>query len=296
MTWGSSSKRDSGQSPIGSATFKWLARMHYAMDINHNVKLNDGSRMPILGLGVWQIPGKKCEQAVLWALEAGYKHIDTAAIYGNEESVGNALKKSGVPREEIFVTTKIWNDDHKNPEAALESSLKRLQLDYVDLYLIHWPVKERQATWKELEKFQKEGKCKSIGVSNFTIRHLEMLEGKTPAVNQVEFNPFLHQKELLEHCRKKKIQLEAYSPLMHGNKLKDKRLVEIGKKYSKTPAQIVLRWALQKDIAIIPKSIRKERIIENSQIFDFKISDADLTTLDSMNENYRTCWDPTRLP
>jgi diketogulonate reductase-like aldo/keto reductase len=261
--------------------------------------LNNGVEMPMLGLGTWQSGPSVIEDAVLWALEAGYRHIDTAAIYGNEEGVGRAIRKSGVPREEIFVTTKIWNDDHNDPVAALERSLKKLQFDYVDLYLMHWPVPERLETWKILEQLYKEKKCRAIGVSNFTIKHLKELLNRAkvvPAVNQVEFSPYLYQKELHEFCKLNKIQLEAYSPLTRGKKLNDKKLVDIANKYNKTSAQILIQWCLQHDIVVIPKSKTKKRIQENFDVFDFKISSEDIKNLDSFNENLRLCWDPTNTP
>ncbi len=268
------------------------------MGMKARIRLNSGSKIPVLGLGTWELTGKNAEQSVLWALEAGYRHIDTASIYGNEKEVGSAIKKSKVPREEIFVTTKLWNSDHKNPEKALESSLQRLGMNYVDLYLIHWPAKQRNETWKKLEQFLKDGKCRSIGVSNFTIKHLTELMKTAkimPAVNQVEFSPFLYQKELLEFCRSKGICLEAYSPLTRGRKLDDMDLIEIATKNKKSPAQIILRWALQKDIVIIPKSRSKERILENADIFDFRLSEEDMKVLDELNENYRVCWDPNEI-
>ncbi len=263
------------------------------------VTLNDKNKMPIIGLGTWQsASGKEVENAVLFALNAGYRHVDTARIYGNEESIGKAIKASKVPRKDLFITTKIWNADHADVRKALNDSLKRLQLDYVDLYLIHWPVKERNRTWQELEKLQKEGKIKSIGVSNFTIKHLEELKKHSkilPAVNQVEFSPFLYQKELLDYCNKNKIQLEAYSPLARSEKLTDKTITAIAKKYNKSPAQIMLKWAIQKDIVVIPKSINESRIKENVDLFNFEIKAEDMKKLDSLNENFRTCWDPTKM-
>ena len=270
------------------------------MDIRSPAVLNNGVKMPFLGLGVWQTsPGKVCENAVLAALEAGYRHIDTAAIYGNEESVGAAIRKSKVPRKEIFVVTKLWNSGHGDVVAALGASLRRLKTDYVDLYLMHFPVPQRNESWKAMETLHKEGKARAIGVSNFTIRHLKQLleiADVLPAVNQVEFNPYLYQKELLDFCSKNKIQLEAYSPLTHGKKLNDKKLVEIAAKYNKTPAQVLIRWCLQKDIVVIPKSAKKERILENAGVFDFRILDADMGLLNSFNENLRVCWDPTDAP
>lgn len=271
------------------------------MDITTRVKLNKGTKIPILGLGTWQLAdGRETENAVSYAFEAGYRHIDTAAVYGNEESVGRAIKKSKIPRDELFITTKLWNADHNNPVRACNESLKRLQLDYIDLYLIHWPVEKiRNATWKIMEQLYKDGKCKAIGVSNYTIRHLKELlkiAKIVPVVNQVEFNPYLYQKELLEFCKSKNIQLEAYSPLSRGKKLNELKLISIAGKYSKTPAQIMLRWALQHDIVVIPKSKSKERIYENADIFDFSISKEDMKTLDDFNEDFRVTWDPSEIP
>lgn len=264
-----------------------------------SVILNNGTKMPMLGLGTWDLRGSECVQAVKWALDARYRHIDTASIYGNEREVGLALKKSDVPRKEIFITTKIWDNEQKNPEGALEASLKRLGLDYVDLYLIHWPAPERNETWKMLSGLAKERKCRAIGVSNFTIRHLKELLSKSkniPAVNQVEFSPFLYQQELLEFCKSKGIQLEAYSPLTRGEKLKHPELLALARKYGKTPAQVVLRWDFQHGIVAIPKSKTKERILENASIFDFEISAPDMHTLDALNENFRACPDPEEYP
>ena len=249
---------------------------------------------------MWQIPnGKVCEEAVLAGLSAGYRHIDTAAIYENEESVGNAIRKSNITRKEIFVTTKLWNDDHNNPKKAFNESLKKLQLDYVNLYLMHYPVPERNSSWKILERIYKSGKAKAIGVSNFTIRHLKgLLENSEviPAINQVEFHPYLYQKELLEFCSEKRIRLEAYSPLTHGEKLKDPELLKIAKKYDKSAAQILIRWGLQHGLIVLPKSSKKERIMENSYVFDFELSKEDMKKLNGFNENLRTCWDPTDAP
>ncbi len=245
-------------------------------------------------------------------------------MYGNEESVGAAIRMSGIPRENIFVTTKLWNSDHGNPARALETSLRKLKLDYIDLYLIHYPVRERRQSWRALEALRAEGKARSIGVSNFTIRHLTELLAETktvPAVNQVEFHPYLYQRDLLDFCAGEGIVIEAYSPLTKGVRLKDPKLVAVARKYSKvepqqatpwsrlplldrlsrvsetkSPAQILIRWALQHGLVVIPKSANRRRIFEDADVFDFEISAEDMEILDRFNENLRTCWDPTNAP
>jgi diketogulonate reductase-like aldo/keto reductase len=295
------------------------------LTIDSKLTLNDGHLMPQLGLGVWQTrAGASCEAAVLAALEAGYRHIDTAAMYGNEESVGAAIRRCGIPREQIFVTTKLWNSDHGNPARAMDTSLRKLKFDYVDLYLIHYPVRQRRQSWRALEALRVEGKARSVGVSNFTIRHLTELFAETktvPAVNQVEFHPYLYQRDLLDFCAKRAIVLEAYSPLTKGARLKDPKLIAVAKKYSladaqpaalrsrlpfvdklsrrsetKSPAQILIRWALQHGLAVIPKSADRGRIFENGDVFDFEITAEDMQILNRFNENLRTCWDPTDAP
>ncbi len=271
------------------------------MDINTKVELNNGIKIQLLGLGTYQTKiGKETEQAVLAALEIGYRHIDTAAYYRNEKDVGNAVKKSELLREEIFITTKLRNEDHSNPAKALETSLKNLGMDYVDLYLIHWPVEKlRKETWKQMVKLYDAGKCKAIGVSNYTISHLRELISETntlPVVNQVEFSPYLYQKELLDYCVEEDVQVEAYSPLTRGEKLSDPKLVEIAKKYGKTTAQILIRWSLQHDLVVLPKSKTSERIKENADVFNFEISPEDMEKMNNFNENFRTCWDPTSVP
>jgi diketogulonate reductase-like aldo/keto reductase len=262
--------------------------------------LNDGHVIPQLGFGVWQIrAGATCEAAVLAALEAGYRHIDTASAYGNEESVGAAIRLSGIPWEKIFVTTKLWNTEHDNPKRALDTSLRKLKLDYVDLYLIHYPVAERRQSWRGLEALRAEGKARSIGVSNFTIRHLRGLlaEAKTvPAVNQVELHPYLYQRDLMHFCAAKGIVVAAYSPLTQGTRLNDRKLIAVAKRYSKSPAQILIRWALQHGLVVIPKSANRRRIFENADVFDLEITPEDMLLLDSYNEDLRTCWDPTHAP
>jgi len=271
--------------------------------IDTKVKLNNDIEMPLLGLGTFQAGrGQETQDAVLYALEIGYRLIDTAAMYGNEEDVAEALRQSGISREEVFITTKLWNSDHGYDAtiAAGERSLKRLGLSYIDLYLIHWPLKGlRNETWKAMETLLEEGKCRAIGVSNYMIWHLEELLSNSstiPAVNQVEFSPYLYQKDLLDFCRSHDIQLEAYSPLTKGLKLNDPKLLDTASKYSKNPAQILIRWALQRGIVVIPKSSRKKRIYENADVFDFTISSEDMKVLDSFNEDLRTSWDPSTAP
>lgn len=271
------------------------------LTIDAKLALNDGYAMPRLGLGVWQVSsGKSCESTVRAALDTGYRHIDTAAFYGNEESVGKAIRDSGLARGEIYVTTKLWNSDHGNVEKAFERSLAKLKLDYVDLYLIHYPVPERLRSWRVLEKLRAGGKVRSIGVSNFTVRHLTELIAKAeivPAANQVELHPYLYQRELLDFCREKNIVVQAYSPLTHGERLNDPKLVAMAKKYGdKSTAQILIRWALQHDVAVLPKSSHRQRIAEDAAVFDFAISADDMRALDGFNENLRTCWDPTHAP
>lgn len=270
------------------------------LTLESKIGLNDGQAIPRLGFGVWQVRnGKSCEAAVLAALAAGYRHIDTASFYGNEESVGEAVRKSGVPRERIFVTTKLWNSDHGDPEKALAASLRKLRFDYVDLYLIHYPVPERRRSWATLERLRSGGTARSIGVSNYTVRHLTELSAESrtvPAVNQVEFHPYLYQRELLEFCNANGIVAEAYSPLTAGRRLKDRKLGAVARKYGKTPAQILIRWALQHGLVVIPKSGTPQRIADNAAVFDFEIDPADMQRLDGFDENYRTCWDPTNAP
>jgi diketogulonate reductase-like aldo/keto reductase len=273
-----------------------------SQNIASRVKLNNGVEMPWLGLGVWQLSSKETIESVGHALKFGYRHIDTATLYGNESEVGLAVRKSGISRDEIFVTTKLWNNDHgrdRAPRAFMES-YKELDLGPIDLYLIHWPVEgDRHQTWDALLKVHEEGKCRALGVSNYTIMHLEQLLERTsvvPVIDQVEFHPFLYQKELLEFCRKHKIQLEAYSPLIKGQRLNDPRLVEFATKYKQSPAQICIRWALQHEIVVIPKSSHRDRIEENGTVFDFKLSAKDMAAIDALNEDFRCTWDPSNTP
>lgn len=272
------------------------------LTLQSKVTLRDGNQIPRLGLGVWQCPMVIAKRTVLAALNEGYRHIDTAMIYGNEKDVGAAIKESGLPRAEVFVTTKLWNQDHGYDEAlrAFDGSMDRLDLGYVDLYLSHFPIAGRRVdAWKAMATLLKGGRCKSIGVSNYTVKHLSELIEKTgvvPVCNQVEFHPYLYQKDLLEFCRKQKIQVVAYSPLTHGKRLGDPRLVQIADRHEKSPAQVLIRWALQHELVVIPKSSKAERIKENADVFDFELSDMDLKLMAGFHENLRTCWDPTDEP
>lgn len=255
--------------------------------------LNNGVTMPWLGLGVWKTKeGEEVIQSVKSAIAAGYRSIDTAAIYGNEEGVGQAIRESGVSRDELFITTKVWNDDqgYEQTLKAFETSRKKLGLDFLDLYLVHWPGKDKYLdTWKALIHLQKEGLVRSIGVSNFQIRHLQHIiedTGVVPVVNQVELHPLLSQKELLSYARENNIVLEAWSPLMQGN-LDQPKLVEIAEKYGKTVAQVILRWDIQNGVIVIPKSVKEHRIRENAGIFDFELSAEDMAVIDGLNQNKR---------
>jgi diketogulonate reductase-like aldo/keto reductase len=273
------------------------------LTITSTRKLKSGVEIPVLGLGVFQsAPGTVTQKAVRFALEAGYRHVDTASLYRNEEDVGRAVKESGLPRDQVFVATKLWNGDQGYDSAlrACDQSLRRLGLGYIDLYLIHWPVPGlREESWKALIELQRRGACRAIGVCNYTVRHLrELLASSevTPDIDQVEFNPFLYQKELLRFCNGKGIQLEAYSPLTRGYRLGHPALLDLARTYSKSPAQVMIRWSLQRGMVVIPKSVRPERIKENGEVFDFEISAADMATLDSLNEDLHTAWDPTDEP
>ncbi len=267
-------------------------------NLQDSVVLNNGVTMPGFGLGVFKVAeGDLVVNAVKSALRAGYRSIDTAAIYANEEGVGRGIRESGLPRNQIFVTTKVWNGDqgYDSTLQAFETSLKKLGMDYLDLYLIHWPVKAKYMdTWRALLKLYEEKKVRAIGVSNFPIAHLKNIleiSDVIPAVNQVELHPLLNQKELRDFCRDASIQIEAWSPIMKGN-LELPLLMELSQKYSKTPAQVVLRWHIQNDVVVIPKSVHEHRIRENSQIFDFSLSNEDMLRIDSLNENKRFGPDP----
>lgn len=268
-------------------------------DIGDCAVLNHGVEMPWLGLGVYGLDdGAEVEQSVLHALEIGYRSIDTATIYKNERGVGSAIRESGIPREEIFLTTKVWNDDQRKQRtlAAFEESLTRLDTEYVDLYLVHWPVEGcYKTTWREMERIHQSGGARAIGVSNFMPHHLEDLMNDSrlvPGVNQVEFHPRCVQHELLAYCRNHDIRVEAWSPLMHGQVVTEPTVTKLAEEYSRTPAQIVLRWDLQHGVVTIPKSGSPERIAENAQIFDFELSQDDMEELDALDEGRRIGPDP----
>jgi methylglyoxal/glyoxal reductase len=270
-------------------------------------RLNSGVEIPVLGLGVFQTPpGATTLQAVRWALDAGYRHIDTAALYGNEADVGEAVRESRLPRTEVFVTTKLWHSDHGFEPArnAARMSLERLNLSYIDLYLIHWPraksPDERLASWRALESLRDEGVCRAIGVSNYTVRHLKELAAHsnvTPAVNQVEFHPFVFDPELFGYCERHGIRLEAWAPLTRGRRFDDPVIRAIAAAHRKTPAQVLIRWGLEHGIVEIPKSVHRERIEENAAVFDFALSPEEVARLDALRNGSRVgLWNPADIP
>jgi len=274
-----------------------------AENLQDTTTLHNGVKMPWFGLGVFKVEeGPKLVNAVKTAIKHGYRSIDTAAIYKNEEGVGigirEGMKEAGISREDLFVTSKVWNTDlgYESTIKAYETSLNKLGLEYLDLYLIHWPVEGKyKEAWRALENLYKEGRVKAIGVSNFQIHHLEDLMEDAdikPMVNQVEYHPRLTQKELQVFCQKQGIQLEAWSPLMQGQLLDNEVLQEIGKKYNKTVAQVILRWDLQNGVVTIPKSTKEHRIVENASIFDFELTKEDMELIDSLNQNHRVGPDP----
>lgn len=264
--------------------------------------LHDDS-IPVIGFGTWELSPDEAKESVRSALKVGYRLIDTARIYGNEEAVGEAILASGVPRKEIFVTTKLWNDDQGYDKAfeALEASLDRLGLEYVDLYLIHWPAtKRRHDTWKAFEEIQASGKAEAVGVSNYTIEHLEQLfdqSGFTPAVNQVEFHPFIYdqQKELLEYCRNKKIVVEAYSPLARISSKSLPQVKAIADKHAKSEQKVFLRWCIQHGTVPLPRSKNPEHIRSNFEVFDFELDEEDMRQLNSISDGERVTWDPAGM-
>lgn len=265
------------------------------------ITLNNGSQMPLLGLGAWDMYGNEAEQAVLDALEIGYRLLDTATLYNNEKEIGNAVRKSGITRNELFVTTKVPNPQqgYEQTLKAFDASMKALNIDYIDLYLVHWPIKgKRKDTWKALEYLYDNKQVKAIGVANYLMPFLKELETYSniiPAVNQVEFTPWLFLKDELQYCKAHTIQLQSYSPLTRGKKFNDERLQKLCKQYNKTPAQIILRWNLEHGISTIPKSSSKKRLQENFDIFDFSLSKEDAELMDGFDENFRVVDDPMEM-
>ncbi|MBV9869002.1 MAG: aldo/keto reductase [Abitibacteriaceae bacterium] len=267
-----------------------------------DITLNNGVTIPQIGLGVFQTPeGAEVQEAVRAALETGYRLIDTAAIYGNEEGVGKAVKASGLPREEIFITTKLWNANHAYEAAlpAFEESLKKLDCGYIDLYLIHWPLPmegKYTEAWRALEKLYNDKRVRAIGISNFKPPHMEeLLKGAevVPTVNQIELHPMLQQKETCDYCAEHDIEIESYSPLMRaGEALEHPTITQLAQQHGKTPAQVILRWHIQSGFIVIPKSVRAERIRENFEIFDFELSDSEMQAIEGMDAGRRIGADP----
>lgn len=272
------------------------------MNLKSTTKLANGVEMPWFGLGVFKVQeGQEVIDSVKAAIKAGYRSIDTASVYGNEEGVGQAIRESGVAREELFITTKVWNNEqgYDSTLAAFDQSLSRLGLDYVDLYLVHWPIRAKyKDTWRALEKLYADGRVRAIGVSNFQIDHLEDLltvAKVKPMVNQVELHPLLSQLELREYCRAQGIQIEAWAPLAQGRLLDNEVIAGIAARHSKTVAQTILRWDIQNGIVTIPKSIKEERIIANADIFDFELSEDEISQINALNRDERFGSHPDRF-
>jgi len=268
-----------------------------------SVHLDNGVEIPRVGFGVYQTrPGKKTDRAVREALRLGYRHIDTARIYGNEKDVGAAVRESGLPRSEIFVTTKLWNDDQgfESTLRAFDASVARLGLETIDLYLLHWPVPVRRLeSWRALERLRGDGRVRAIGVSNFMPRHLEELLAHAeivPAVNQVEVSPFLQQRDVRAFCAKRGIVVEAYSPLTKGARLEHPVVVDVARRVARSPAQVLLRWGLQHDLVVLPKSSHSARIAANLALFDFELGAEEMARLDGLEEGFATGWDPRDAP
>ncbi|WP_371069540.1 aldo/keto reductase [Sediminibacillus sp. JSM 1682029] len=270
-------------------------------NLQDTTTLHNGVEMPWLGLGVFKVEdGDEVVQSVKAAIKHGYISIDTAAVYKNEEGVGQGIRESGIPRDKLFVTSKLWNGDqgYDSTLSAFETSLDKLGLDYLDLYLIHWPVPSQgkfKETWKAMEKLYNEGKVRAIGVSNFKEHHLDELRNEaeiTPMVNQVEFHPHFQQKELRAYCQEHGIRFEAWSPFKRGQLLDDPTLTEIGDKYGKSPAQIIIRWNLQSEVITIPKSTKEHRIAANADVFDFELSEEDMKKIEQMDTGVRAFSDP----
>jgi methylglyoxal/glyoxal reductase len=267
------------------------------------IKLNNGVEIPQIGLGVWQAArGQETQDAVSHALAQGYRHIDTARVYRNEEDVGAAIRRADIPRAQIFVTTKLWNDDQGFDPAlrAFDQSLKRLGLEYIDLYLIHWPVpRHRLDSWQALERLYTEKRVRAIGVSNFMVPHLrQLLEHAevVPTINQIELSPFLQRRDTVEFCKQHEIAIEAYSPLTRGQRLKHPVVVDVAQRSQRSPAQVLLRWGIQKNVIVLPKSTHEARIQENAALFDFALDTQAMSALDNLEENLTTGWDPADQP
>jgi len=268
------------------------------------VKLADGREIPQIGLGLWKVKNEaEFKTSFEAGLAAGYRHFDSAEVYDNEQFLGAAWKKSGIKREDLWLTTKIavQHFGYNHTKKAFDQSIEKLQTNYVDLILLHFPVSLlRKKSWQALEEIKASGRAKSIGVSNFTIRHLQEMEKyakEMPVINQVELHVFLQQPELIDYCRERNIAVEAYSPLAHARAGSDDPVLkELATKYGKTYAQIMLRWLVQQDLIILPKSVTPSRIQENISVFDFEIDDADMQKLAGLNRDLRTCWDPTHVP
>jgi 2,5-diketo-D-gluconate reductase A len=257
----------------------------------HTLLLADGNEIPVLALGVWQVPnGPVCVNAVRWALELGYRHVDTAQVYGNEESVGRALRESGVPRQEVFITTK-FDPGSRDPAAEAERSLTRLGVDYVDLYLVHWPQGGPTRAWPGMQRAHELGYARSIGVSNFDLDELDQVTAAAtiaPAVNQIQMSPFNYRRALLDEARRRRVGVEAYSPLGTGRHVRDRKVKRIAARLGRTPAQVLLRWCVQHDLVVLPKSTHRERIEENAQIFDFALPDDTMAELDALDRTKGT--------
>lgn len=269
------------------------------MHMSTTITLSNGIKMPFIGLGTWQVKDpEEGINAVKWAIEAGYKAIDTAVVYQNETAVGQGIKASGAKREDLFITTKVYNDmqGYEETHQSFNESLERLNLDYVDLYLIHWPITEKyHDTWRAMEEIYESGRAKAIGISNFHPQHIEdlMTTAKIkPMINQIELHPSQNQKELVAYCQKQDIAITAYSPLGHGNILSNPTIKEIGEKYNKSIAQVILRWDIQNGITAIPKSVNQDRIAANLEVFDFELSSEDMAKIDELHTGERVNKDP----
>lgn len=269
------------------------------IDKNKDIVLNNGVEIPRIGLGTYQLKGKKLESAVMTALDAGYRHFDTATLYENEGELGKILMNSGIKREDLFITTKVYNDDqgYESTHRAIDKSLELLQTDFVDLYLIHWPVTDlRHETWEAMIEIYDQRKARSIGVSNYTEEHIEELMKKspiTPVVNQVEMTPFLYQKSLAEKCDSYDIKIQAYSPLARAKFMENETIQSMANSHGVTPAQVMIRWSVEKGFIPLPRSSNENRIKENIDIYNFELTENDMLELDKLSDNERVSWDPT---